>query len=131
MVPGITKEVVRSGKGPKPIGPYSAGVIVAPFVFISGQIGLDREGNLVGGGVEAQTTQALTNLEYLLVAARSGMEHVVKTTVFMADLTEFPRMNEVYGRFFQVNPPARSTVQVSSLPKGALVEIEAIALIPD
>jgi 2-iminobutanoate/2-iminopropanoate deaminase len=99
------------------------------LIFTSGQIGLDPvTGNLVPGGIEAETRQALTNLRNVLVSAGSGLELVVKTIVFLKDISEFSKMNTVYAEFFTVNPPARSTVQVAALPKNGSIEIEAVAI---
>ena len=131
-MPRHIKEVVVDPKAPKPIGPYSHGIKAGPFVFASGQAGLNpATGNLVEGGIEAQTRQVLSNLAGVLEAAGSGLDLAVKTTVFMTDLGEFARMNAVYGEFFKTNPPARSTVQVSALPKGAVVEIDVVALLKE
>lgn len=123
------RNVVTTGKAPKAIGPYSVAIQTDGFVFCSGQLGLDpASGELVSAEVEAQTHQALTNLKNVLEAAGSGLEKVVKTTVFLKDMADFPKMNAIYGEFFSANPPARSTIAVAGLPKGGLVEIEAIAL---
>jgi len=123
------REVVATEKV-KAIGPYSVGVKAGRFVFCSGQLGLDQAtGNLVEGGVEAETRQSLMNLSNILQAAGSSLERVVKTTVFMRDMNDFARMNAVYGEFFPSAPPARSAFQVAALPRGAAIEIEAIALL--
>lgn len=119
------KSEVRSKSAPSPIGPYSQ-AIDAGAVFCAGQIGLDPSGNLEQG-VVAQTERALSNLGAVLSASGLGLEDVVKTTVFMVDLTEFAPMNEEYAKHFSPPYPARSTVQVAALPRGARVEIEAIA----
>jgi 2-iminobutanoate/2-iminopropanoate deaminase len=125
----MDKKAIMSEKAPKPIGPYSVAVKSGNYVFCSGQLGLDPiSGDLVLGGIEAQTRQSLTNLGNVLAAAGSGLEFVVKTTVFIKDMAEFPKMNAVYGEFFTQTPPARSTVQ-ADLPKGGAVEIEAIAVL--
>ena len=124
------KEVVTVENGPKAIGPYSLGIRAGHFVFCSGQLGLDpATGNLVEGGVEAETRQALTNLSAILQGAGSGLENVVKTTVFLRDINDFVRMNTVYAEFFKSDPPARSAFQVAALPRSAAVEIEAVALL--
>ena len=124
------KQVVVTDKAPKAIGPYSAGVSTGHLVFTAGQLGMDpASGELVEGGIQAQTSQALTNLKAVLEAAGSGMEQVIKTTVFLQDINEFGQMNAVYGEFFTGNYPARSAFQVAALPKGAAVEIEAVALL--
>jgi 2-iminobutanoate/2-iminopropanoate deaminase len=125
------RAVVVSENAPKAIGPYSMAVKAGPFVFSSGQLGLDPvSGNLVEGGVEAETRQALTNLSNILQAAGTSMSMVVKTTVFLRDINDFARMNAVYAEFFIENPPARSAFQVAALPKGGAVEIEAVAAMP-
>lgn len=125
----MDKKVIATEKAPKPIGPYSVAVQASNFVFTSGQLGLDpATGNLVPGGIEAQTRQALINLGNVLSDAGSGLEFAVKTIVFMKDMAEFSKMNAVYAEFFSENPPARSTVQ-AELPKGGAVEIEAVAIL--
>ncbi len=124
------KKIVSTEKAPKAIGPYSQAIRIENLVFSAGQVGLDPATmELVEGGVEAQTRQVLTNLRHVLEAADSGLKYVVKTTVFLQDMADFGKMNAVYSEFFPENPPARSTVQVAGLPKGALVEIECTALI--
>lgn len=126
------KTVVVADKAPKAIGPYSVAIKAGPMVYTSGQIGLDpSSGNLVEGGVEAETRQVLTNLKNVLEASSSSLDKVVKTTVFLKDMGDFARMNAIYGEFFTQNPPARSAVQVAALPKGATVEIECVALLPE
>jgi 2-iminobutanoate/2-iminopropanoate deaminase len=126
------REIVTTEKA-KAIGPYSVGVKAGHLVFCSGQVGLDQEtGNLAEAGLEAETRMALVNLSNILQAAGSSLERVVKTTVFLRDINDFARMNAVYAEFFPSEPPARSTFQVAALPRGAAVEIEAIALlVPD
>ncbi|NPV77242.1 MAG: RidA family protein [Anaerolineae bacterium] len=125
------RKVVVSDQSPKVIGPYSIGVQGGHFVFTSGQLGLDpATGNLVEGGVEAETHQAFTNLRTVLQAAGSDLDYIVKTTVFLRDINDFSRMNEVYSKFFTGAPPARTAIQAGNLPKGAAVEIEAVAIIP-
>jgi len=125
------KSIVTTNKAPKAIGPYSAGVSTGCLVFTAGQLGMNPEsGELVDGGIQAQTRQALKNLQAVLEAAGSGLEYVIKTTVFLNDISEFGLMNEIYGTFFTENFPARSAFQVAALPKAAAVEIEAVALIP-
>lgn len=124
------KQIVSTERAPKAIGPYSQAVIVGDMVFTSGQIPLVPEtGVFVEGGIAEQTEQVLKNLSAVLEAAGAGLDSVVKTTVFLADMSDFAQMNEVYGRFFQHDPPARSTVQAARLPRDARVEIDAIALI--
>ncbi len=129
MFPTEGKETVLTTTAPKPIGPYSQAIRTDSLVFASGQAGLDpNTGELVQGGVEAETRQVLTNIKNVLEAADSGMAHVVKTTVFLIDMSDFPKMNAIYAEFFPKEPPARSTVAVAALPKAARVEIEAVAL---
>ena len=124
------KKVIKTDKAPAAVGPYSQGIVGNGLVFTAGQVGFDPATmDFVEGGIEAQTRQVLTNLKQVLEAADSGLKFVVKTTVFLKDMNEFAAMNAVYAEFFPENPPARSTVAVASLPKGALVEIECIALI--
>jgi len=123
------KSVIIADGAPKAIGPYSAGVSTGHLIFTAGQLGMDPQtGELVEGGIQAQTSQALTNLKAVLEAAESGLHLVVKTTVFLKDIGEFGLMNEIYGEFFTEDFPARSAFQVGALPKGAAVEIEAVAL---
>lgn len=126
----MDKKVITSEKAPKALGPYSVAIRTGSLVFTSGQLGLDPQtGNLVPGGIEAETRQALTNLRNVLTDSGSGMDAVVKTSVFLRDMADFPKMNAVYAEFFPENPPARSTVQVAALPKDGAVEIETIALV--
>lgn len=127
----MSKSIIQSSKAPAAVGPYSHAVQSGPFLFCSGQIPLDPvTGQLVTGDIQVQTVRVFENLRAVLNAANLGFEQVVKTTVFLTDLREFAAMNEVYGRFFSRDCPARSTVQVSGLPKGARVEIELIACCP-
>jgi 2-iminobutanoate/2-iminopropanoate deaminase len=124
------RKVIKSEKAPQAIGPYSQGIQINNLVFTAGQLGIDRpSGNLVQGGIEEETQQALTNIKYILQEAGTSLENVVKTTVFLRDMQEFAAMNAVYATFFGKNPPARSTIQVAALPKDGAVEIEAIAVI--
>ena len=128
MANEMKNEVLKSLKAPKAVGPYSLGIRSGGFLFLSGQLGLDPEsGEFVEGGVEAQTRQALLNIKNVLQEAGSGLSDVVKTSVFLSDITDFPKMNAVYAKFFVNDPPARSTMQVGALPKLGLVEIEVIA----
>ncbi len=125
------KKIVSTEKAPKAIGPYSQAVRTESLVFTAGQIGLDPSTTeIVTGGIEAETRQALTNLKHILEASGSGLNFVIKSLVFLQDMHDFAKMNAVYTEFFPDNPPARSTVQVAALPKGAQVEIECVAMIP-
>ena len=122
---------IKTEKAPAAIGPYSQGILAGSLLFSSGQIPLDPAGgSLVSGGIQSETKQALENLKAVLEAGGAGLKDVVKTTVYMTDLSEFAQMNEVYGSYFSGEPPARSTVGVASLPRGARVEIEAVAVVP-
>lgn len=121
-------KALHTEKAPAAIGPYSQAIEVNGFVFASGQIPLDpATGNVVEGGIEEQTRQALTNASAIMEAAGISLSNVVKTTVFMADMNDFAAMNEVYSTFFSEPFPARSAVAVKALPKGVLVEVECIA----
>lgn len=123
------KTIIKTELAPAALGPYSVAVAGGPFVFTAGQLGIDpKTGNLVEGGIEAETRQALQNLSAVLEAANSCLDNVVKTTVFLRDINDFAKMNAVYGEFFAENPPARSAVQVAALPKNGAVEIEVIGL---
>jgi len=124
----LPKKIVMTSQAPRPIGPYSQAVISGGLLFASGQIALDPEtGEIVGGDVAGQTEQVMKNLMAVLKEAKIGPEHVVKTTVFLQDMADFPRMNEVYGRYFGKEAPARSTVQAAGLPRGVRVEIDLVA----
>ncbi len=119
---------ILTDKAPPPIGPYSQAIRSRGFVFTSGQLGIDPEtGVLVSGGIVPETEQVLRNLAAVLEAAGSSMDRVVKVTVFLASMADFVRVNEVYSRYFPGPAPARSAFQVAALPKGAAVEIEAVA----
>jgi 2-iminobutanoate/2-iminopropanoate deaminase len=122
------KDAVLTSRGPKPIGPYSQAIKSNGFLFVSGQIAMDpQSGEFAGADIRKQTERVLDNLKGILEAAGVSFTHVVKTTVFLKDMNDFATMNEVYARYFTAAPPARSTVQVSRLPKDALVEIELVA----
>ncbi|MGI8656245.1 MAG: RidA family protein [Pyrinomonadaceae bacterium] len=124
------KQIIETKSAPQAIGPYSQAVSANGFVFASGQIPIDPQtGEFVAGGVAEQTEQVLRNLTAVLEAAGSSLDKVVKTTVFLADMTDFAAMNEVYARHFKSEPPARATVAAAGLPRGARVEIEAVALV--
>jgi 2-iminobutanoate/2-iminopropanoate deaminase len=132
MSESCKKKVINPENGPKAIGPYSPGIRVCHFVYTSGQLGLDPQtGNLVEGGVEAETHQALENLLVVLEEAGASFHDVVKTTVFLKDIQDFARVNTIYEEYFPSEPPARSAFQVAALPKGAAVEIESVAFISD
>ena len=119
---------IQTPEAPQAIGPYSQAIKAGGFIFASGQIPTDpKTGQFVAGGIAEQTEQVLRNLDAVLRAAGSGLNKIVKTTVFLASMDEFAAMNEVYGKFFGDNPPARATVQAARLPRDARVEIEAIA----
>ena len=125
----MEKKVLHTEKAPAAIGPYSQAIEVNGFVFASGQIPIDpATGEMVQGDVQEQTRQALTNASEVMKAAGLDLSHVVKTTVFLADMNDFAAMNEVYATFFSAPFPARSAVAVKALPKGALVEVECIAV---
>ena len=122
------REAVKTEKAPAAIGPYSQAIRSGGFLFCSGQIPLDpATGKMVEGGIKVQTERVLQNLEAVLTSGGASLWSVVKTTVYLADLADFPAMNGVYGTFFPKEPPARATVQVAKLPAGALVEIDAVA----
>jgi 2-iminobutanoate/2-iminopropanoate deaminase len=124
-----SRKIIRTSGAPQAIGPYSQGIATETMVFTAGQIGLvPATGEIVEGGIAAQTRQVLTNLQNVLQAAGTSLAAVVKTTVYLKDMNDFAAMNEVYGQFFASEPPARSTVAAAGLPKGALVEIEAMAV---
>ncbi len=125
----MAKKIVSTDRAPKAIGPYSQGVVAGGLLFFSGQIALDPDtGEMVGPDIAAQTERVLANIGALLDAAGLTFEDVVKSTIFLVNLGDFSVVNEIYGRRFVGTPPARSTVEVKGLPRGALVEIEVIAL---
>ncbi|NOZ28284.1 MAG: RidA family protein [Chloroflexi bacterium] len=125
----MEREIIATDRAPAAVGPYSQAVRVGDFVFTAGQIGIDPATGKLREGLEAQTRQILDNLQAVLEAAGSGLEHVIKTTIFLTDIADFAAVNAVYATAFPERPPARSTVQVAALPLGALVEIEAVALV--
>ncbi len=126
------KQIIQTDRAPQAIGPYSQAVKARGFVYASGQIPIDpATGQFVAGGIKEQTEQVLRNVAAVLEAAGSGLNRVVKTTVFLADMEEFTAMNEVYAKFFMTDPPARATVQAAGLPRNARVEIEVIALVEE
>lgn len=124
------REIIATDQAPRAIGPYSQAIRAGNLLFCSGQIPIDPStGEFVSGGVAEQTEQVMRNLSAVLSAGQSSLKQVVKTTVFLADMDDFTAMNEVYGRFFGENPPARATVQAARLPRDAKVEIEAVAIV--
>ncbi len=127
----MNKNVISTAHAPGAVGPYSQGVQAGNLLFTAGQIALDpATGKMVEQDIEVQTERVMLNLQGILKASGTDLDHIVKTTVFLQDMGQFAAMNGVYGQFFSDQPPARSTVEVAKLPLGALVEIEAIALIP-
>ena len=127
----MSREIIATEKAPAAVGPYSQAVRVGGLVYTAGQIGLDPLLGQLRTGIAAQTRQVLANLQAVLTAAGSSLDQVVKTTVFLQDMGDFAAFNQIYGSAFTVVPPARSTVAVAALPLGALVEIEAIALVQE
>jgi 2-iminobutanoate/2-iminopropanoate deaminase len=126
-----TREVIHTDDAPKAVGPYSQAIRVGDFVYTAGQVGINpASGKIEGTEVKAQTHQVIKNLTAILTAAGTSLNQVVKTTVFLASMEDFAAMNSVYAEYFSEAPPARSTVEVSKLPLGALVEIEVVALLP-
>lgn len=126
----MSRQIVHTDKAPKAIGPYSQAIKTKYGLYTAGQVGLDpATGELISDTIEDQTRQALKNLQQVLIAGGSDLKQVIKTTVFLKDMNDFARMNTIYAEFFGESPPARSTVAVVGLPKGALIEIEAFALI--
>jgi len=128
----MSKTIIQTENAPSAVGPYSQAVVANGFVYTAGQLGLLPETmKMVEGGVQEQAQQALINLQQVLTAAGSSLDQVVKTTVFLANMDDFAAMNAIYATFFTQNPPARSAVEVARLPLGALVEIEAVALLAE
>ncbi len=125
----MERKMVRADKAPAAIGPYSQAIRAGDFVFTAGQLGIDPTTGKLREGVEAQARQALENLQAVLESAGSELDMAVKTTIYLADIADFPKVNAVYGEFFGAEPPARSTVQVAALPVGGLVEIDVVALV--
>lgn len=125
----MAKTVVYSPEAPEPIGPYSQAIQAGNMLFISGQIAIERSsGNLVTNAIEPETKQVMRNLEAVLKAAGMDFSNVVKSTIFLKDMNNFPKVNEIYGQYFKQQPPARETVEVSRLPKDVNVEISCIAV---
>jgi 2-iminobutanoate/2-iminopropanoate deaminase len=127
----MDKQIIHTDKAPAAVGPYSQAVRSGNMLYTAGQVAIDPAvGKLIDGDITAQTHQVLRNLTAVLEAGGTGLGHIVKTTVFLQDMADFAAMNAVYASFFGPNPPARSTVAVAGLPLGAMVEIEAVAIIP-
>ena len=127
----MKKEEIRTDKAALPIGPYSQGVKTGNIIWVAGEKGIDPVSNqVVAGGIEAETRQTLNNIKAILEAAGAGMDNIVRTVVYMTDLNDFGKMNEVYASFFGECPPGRTTVQVAALPAGVQVEIESTAVLP-
>ena len=125
----MSNTVVYSDRAPEPIGPYSQAILAGNLLFVSGQIAIQRtSGNLVTGNIEDETTQVMINLSEVLKAAGLSFQNVVKCSIFLKDMGNFPKVNEIYGQYFVENPPARETVEVSRLPKDVNVEISCIAV---
>lgn len=127
----MTKKIISTSAAPPAVGPYSQAVQAGDFLFVSGQIALNPQGEMAGDDIVVQTIQVLENLKAILAAAGLGLADVVKTTVYLTDLADFAEMNRVYAEYFGDQPPARATVQVAALPKGARLELEAVALCRD
>ncbi len=124
------KKIIATPDAPAAVGPYSQAVRVGSTIYCAGQIPLDpKSGQIVSGGIDAQTRRVMENITAVLKAEGLGFDHIVKTTIFLMDLADFQTVNEIYGSYFKQAPPARSTVQVAGLPKGARVEIEVIAVV--
>jgi len=123
------REIIQTNNAPQAIGPYEQGIRCGNVIYTSGQIALNTDGIMVEGDVKVQTKQVLENLSAVLKATGADLTDIVKTTVFIKDMSTFQEVNEIYAQYFSTNKPARSCVEVSALPKGALVEIEAIAII--
>jgi 2-iminobutanoate/2-iminopropanoate deaminase len=125
----MSKEIIYSAGAPEPIGPYSQAVKAGNMYFVSGQIALDREsGAMLNASIETETKQVMKNIESILKVAGLGFGDIVKTSIFLKSMNDFPKVNEIYGSFFKTQPPARETVEVSRLPKDAIVEISCIAV---
>ena len=126
----MNKETVSTDKAPKAIGPYAQAIKAGEFIYTAGQIPIDpKSGNLIAGGIAEQTRQVLENLKAVLEAAGSSLDQVIKATVFLKNMADFAALNEVYGEYLGAAKPARSTVAVAELPRGALVEIDFVAMV--
>ncbi|XP_071807496.1 2-iminobutanoate/2-iminopropanoate deaminase-like [Asterias amurensis] len=126
---GLLKRIINTPNAPKAIGPYNQAVAVENTMYLSGQIGIDPATSKLVDGIEAQTTQALKNIGAVLASQNIGYENVLKTTVLLANMSDYPKVNEIYAEFFKTNYPARAAYQAAALPAGALVEIESIAIL--
>lgn len=125
----MSKSVVYSENAPEPIGPYSQAIQAGNMLFVSGQIAIQKStGNLIVGNIEDETVQVMANIRDILAVAGLDFSNVVKSSIFLKDMNNFPKVNEVYGRYYKINPPARETVEVSRLPKDVNVEISCIAM---
>jgi len=124
----MSKKVIYSDQAPEPIGPYSQAIAHGNILFVSGQIALHRAGNLITDNIEQETAQVMANVKEILKSNGMDFSHVVKTTIFLKDMNNFPKVNETYGKYFTIAPPARETVEVSRLPKDVNVEISCIAI---
>ncbi|RME79185.1 MAG: RidA family protein [Planctomycetota bacterium] len=125
----MTNRIIQTENAPQAIGPYSQAVQAGPFLFLSGQIGLTKKGELASNDIEGQTRQILENLKAVLEAGGASFSHVVKTTIYLKNMDDFEVVNQIYGSYFTENPPARATVEVSRLPKDVLVEMDMIACV--
>jgi 2-iminobutanoate/2-iminopropanoate deaminase len=125
----MSREIIKTDKAPEAIGPYSQAVKTGNLLFISGQVPINPGNGQIHADIKAQTRQSLENVKAILQAAGTSLSNVMKTTVFMKNLGDFAVMNEVYKEYFPVDPPARATIEVAAIPRGALIEIEAIAII--
>lgn len=126
----MSKKIIKTDKASLPVGPYNQAVVTGNLIYTAGQIPLDKQGNMVAGGIKEQTEQVIANLKAVLEHAGSSLDKVVKATVFMKDLNDFAGMNEVYAKYFKSETaPARSTLQVARIPKDSLVEIEVVAYV--
>jgi len=121
------KRSLRTNKAPEPVGPYSQAIVFKDLIFISGQIGIDMESGKLVEGIENQTHRVMENIKNILKEAGLNFDNVLKTTIFLVNMADFPKVNEIYSSYFKEPYPARSTIEVKSLPKGALIEIEVIA----
>jgi 2-iminobutanoate/2-iminopropanoate deaminase len=125
----MEKEIISTGYAPAAVGPYSQAIKVGNILYLSGQLGLDPETGALLEGLEAQTHRSMRNIEAVLKTVDADFSNIIKTTIFISDINDFTKVNEIYASYFDADPPARSCVEVSALPKGGLVEIESIAII--